>query len=344
MKKYFFLLFGLFFCVSAQAADNILNLYSWSDVIPQSVIQQFEKETGIKVHYSTYDRNEVLYAKLRANSRVGYDVIEPSSYFVDKMRKQGMLEALDKSKISNWHFLNPVLLNPPYDPKNIYSIPYFWGVTGMFVNTHYHPANSIKKWADLWSDKYKDQLLFLDDAREAFSVGLLSLGYKINDENPAHIQQAFLQLKKILPNVKVFSSDTTVSIMIDEDAALGLSWNCDAERAKRENPQISFVYPQEGFVIWVDSFAIAKDAPHKENAYQFLNFLLRPEIAKQASLYSTYATGNLAAQKLLPENIKNDPRIYPTAAYLRKGSFQTDPSEATLALYEKYWEELKMGG
>ncbi len=326
------------------AAEHVVNIYGWSGEVPQSAIYQFEKETGIQVNFSTYENNEVMYSKLRANKNAGYDIVMPSSYFVDRMQRQNMLETLDKTKLPNWKNLNPDLLNPAYDPGSQYSMPFLFGVTGIFVNTRYHTANHVGKWADLWQPQYKNQLLVLDDTREMFSMSLLSLGYSANDQDPAHIKQAFEHLQGLMKNVRVFASDAVASILIDEDATIGMAWNGDAFKASQENPDVTFLYPKEGFVIWVDTFAIPVNAPHKEEAYTFLNFILRPEIGKAVAEYTTFPIANAAGQKLLPEAIRNNPTIYPSKSVLKHGRFQADLRDDTLALYEQYWEQLKMGG
>lgn len=344
MKRIFiFFLFLLLMSTLSFAEKKIVNIYGWSSEIPDFIVRQFEQETGIKVNFSTYENNEIMYAKLRATKHPGYDVIIPSSYFVDRMRRQNMLEKLDKSKMPNWKNLNPDFLNPGYDPKAQYSVPFLWGITGIFFNDGYYAENSIKKWADLWDARFQDKLMLLDDTREAFSMALLTLGYSPNDNNPDHIKAAFLKLKELMKNVKMFSSDMVVSIIIDEDATVGMAWNGDVFKASQENPHIKFVFPEEGFVIWVDNFAIPKNAPHKDTAYVFINFLLRPDIGKAIALYTHFPTTNLSALKLLPPDIRNNPVVYPSKEILRHGQFQTDLSEESLRLYEKYWEELKMG-
>lgn len=186
--------------------------------------------------------------------------------------------------------------------------------------------------------------MLIDDMREVFSIALISLGYSSNDTNPDHIRAAFLKLKELMPNIKVLSSDTLVSIMIDEDATAGMAWNGDTYKASSENPHIKFVFPTDGFVIWVDTLAIPANAPHKEEAYAFINFILRPAIGKDVALLTHFPTANAAAQKLLPADIRNNPIAYPPKEVLKRGQFQLDLPQDTLAIYEKYWEELKMSG
>jgi len=332
----------LFTLTSLAAPKEVVNVYTWAEEIPASVIAAFEKETGIKVNAMSFESNEAMYAKLRASKNLAYDIIEPSSYYIDRMRHLGMLEPLDKNKLPEFKHLDSFFLNLPFDPQSQFSVPFIWGVTGIFVNKNYFPADLEKGWSNLLDAKYRNQLMLLDDPREAFSIGLLMLGYSVNDRDPAHIKQAYLKLRELMPNIRLFNTDAVISILIDEDATIGTSWNGDLFKACLENPKLSFVYPKDGFEIWVDSFAILKTAPHKSNAYKFLNFMLRPEIAKVISLNINYSTANLTAKNSMPAHIKNNPTLYPPQEVLRHGEFQTDIGDKTFALYEKYWEQLKM--
>lgn len=335
---------GIFFLIYSLTAlaDEVVNVYNWSGYISNKIIKQFERETNIHVNYSTYDSNETLYAKLKANPHSGYDIIVPSTYFLDRMRKQGMLQPLDKSKLSNFKNINPQFLNKNYDPNNNYSIPYLWGTTAAVINSHYYPKQSFNRWSDLWSPQYHDKLLLLDDTREVFSMALISLGFSANDTNPEHIKMAYLKLKALLPNIRLFNGEAEQAIYIDEDATIGMGWSGDIYWANQENNDVQYIYPQEGFVIWLDSMAIPKNAPHIDNAYKLIDFLLRPDIAKEISVSLGYATPNQAALKLLPIELQTNPIVYPDKVILKRGQFQTDVGEAN-TLYEKYWELLKIG-
>ena len=326
------------------AQQRIVNVYAWTGEVSDVLVKKFEQETGIKVNFSTYQSNEIMFAKLRAGSASSYDVVMPSSYFVDRMRKQDMLAELDKSKLPNWKNLNPEFLNPAYDSESRYSAPFIWGVTGIFVDSKYFDPKSIRRWPDLWNPRFENQLLMLDDTREIFSMALISLGYSSNDRNSAHINLAFDRLKKLMKNVKVFSSETVISIIVDEDAKVGMCWNGDAYKASRENKDVRFIFPEDGFVMWVDNFAIPKFAPHKDEAHAFINFMLSAESGKTTAMNMSYPIANLAGQKLLPAEIRDNPVIYPPKDVLKRGQFPRDLGEQTLDLYEKFWEELKMSG
>lgn len=333
---------GLLISTMAHAQKNVLNIYAWSGEIPHEIIDQFEKESGIKVNYSIFDNNEIMYTKLRTNPK-GYDLVEPSTYYIERMYKQNMLEKLDKSKLSHYHHIDPFFLNKIYDPQSLYSVPFVWGSTGIFYNADYFKEDDIKSWADFYNPKFFNQLMLLDEIHSVFSSSLKMLGYSVNDKNPAHFNEAYLKIRALKPNIRLFNSDAVISILIDEDATIGMAWSGDVYTAQKENPKLRFVYPTEGFEIWVDHFVLLKNAPHRENAYQFLNFLLRPDIAKAVSLGTNYSTTNLAAKNLMPDAIKKNPILYPSYDILRKGEFISDSGDASSALMEKYWEWLKMG-
>ncbi len=322
------------------AANKVVNVYAWGGEIPTHLIHQFEEETGIHVNFSTYDNNETLYAKLHALSKPIYDVIVPSSYFVERLKKQGLLKELDHTRLPHLKNIDPMFLNNGYDANNQYSVPFIWGATGIFYNEQW-VKNPPHTWHDLWQKTWREQLMLLDDPREVFAMALLSLGYKPNDSNPKHIEEAFNRLKELIPNIKLFASESIQAVLIDEDAHVGSAWNGDVYKAHLENPRIHFVYPKEGFVIWIDCLAILHHAPHPEEAYAFIDFLLRAENAASLARSEGHAITNRAGKALLPEKIRKNPIVYPSAETLKRGVIQSDSSEASLSLYNEYWEKLK---
>lgn len=328
-------------CFSNAYSDRVLNIYTWGSEIPRALIQQFEKDTGIKVNLSNYDGNETMFAKLKASSQPIYDVISPSSYYVTRMQKLDMLTPLDKTKLPNLKNLLPQFTNNTYDPHNAYSIPLVAGMTGIFYNQAKikHPPDD---WNGLWHSKWAGKVMLIDDPREVFSIALISLGYSPNDTDPEHIKQAYKHLLQLIPNIRLFAADGIKTLMIDEDVILGSSWSGDAGRAHQENPDISFLYPRSGFVIWVDTMAIPKGAPHPEEAYAFINYMLRPESAVAVALKEGHAITNAEGIKLLPPEVRNNPVIYPPKEVLARGIFQTDVGEATLNLYSDYWQRFKL--
>ncbi|MCH9643522.1 MAG: spermidine/putrescine ABC transporter substrate-binding protein [Gammaproteobacteria bacterium] len=338
--RYFIL---LLLCIPAiaWATNKELNLYVWGGYVPQSVLNLFEKQTGIHVNISEYDSNEALYAKIKANPHVGYDIIMPSSYFVSRMYKQGMLRKLDLTKISNLHNLNPTLLNKPYDPGNHYSLPYTWGTTGILVNKRFWNTHTIQHWRDFWQPRFYNKLLLYDDSRDVFAMALIKLGYSINDTNPKHIKQAYQQLRKLLPNIRLFNTGAANTIYADSDITIGLAENGDAVTAQQYNPSLVYIYPKDGFPVWVDSMAIPRFAPHYNNALKFINFILRPDVEKLIVLDIGYSTPNLATLKLLPKQYAKNSAFNPSQKTLKRGEFESDTGKAT-QIYLNYWQLLKL--
>lgn len=300
------------------------------------------KETGIKVIYSTYESNETMYAKLKTYKDGAYDLVVPSTYYVDKMRKEGMIQKIDKSKLSNFSNLDPDMLNKPFDPNNDYSIPYIWGATAIGVNGDAVDPKSVTSWADLWKPEYKGSLLLTDDAREVFQMALRKLGYSGNTTDPKEIEAAYNELKKLMPNVAAFNSDNPANPYMEGEVNLGMIWNGSAFVARQAGTPIDVVWPKEGGIFWMDSLAIPANAKNKEGALKLINFLLRPDVAKQVAETIGYPTPNLAARKLLSPEVANDKTLYPDAETIKNGEWQNDVGAAS-SIYEEYYQKLKAG-
>ncbi|MBN1683884.1 MAG: spermidine/putrescine ABC transporter substrate-binding protein [Gammaproteobacteria bacterium] len=342
MKKYL-MIYLLCLSLTTFAKSNVVNVYNWSGYISPQVLTLFEKETGIQVNYSTFDENETLYTKLKADPYSNYDVVVPSCDTVDRMRKEGMLHQLDKSQLPNIKNINPALLNRPFDPHNQYSIPYLWGTTGILINTKYYSPKSIHYWSDLWNPRFKNQVSMMNDPRDVFAVAFIVLGYSINEENPEHIKAAYLKLRALLPNIQSFTGDGSQQMFINEDSHIGMMESGDANEVMRENQNFHYIYPKDGVIIWMDNMAIPAHAPHLENAYRFMNFILRPEIAKMISLSVGFSTPNLKAIASMDKNDRNNRVINPEPEDLKKGQIELDITKAAEKAYYKYWELLKLG-
>lgn len=335
-------LFGALLTSTATAANNdVLYFYNWSEYIPNSVIEDFTDETGIEVMYSTYESNETMYAKLKTHPE-GYDLVVPSTYYVAKMRQQGMLQKIDKSQLQHFSGLDPVNLNKPFDPNNDYSVPYIWGATGIGVNTDFMDKADVSSWTDLWDPKWQGQLLMMDDARELFHIALRKLGYSANTTDPEEIKAAYESLKALMPNVLLFNSDFPANPFLAGEVTLGMLWNGSAYMARQEGASIDMVWPEEGAIFWMDSLAIPADAKNVDAAHKMIDFLLRPENAAKLALQIGYPTPVKAAYPLLPAAFKNNPQIYPPQSVMAAGEWQNDVGDAN-RLYEDYFQRLKAG-
>ena len=337
-----FLATVLLVATTALHAEEKLVVYNWAEYIPASTLADFTKETGIKLEYSTYENNEVMYSKLKLQKGKGYDIVVPSSYLVSKMRQEGLLQEIDKAKLPNLKNLSPELLDKPYDPGNEYSIPYLWGSTGIGVNAKEIDSVTITSWADLWDEKWQGKLLLTDDMREVFNMALKKNDFSTNTTDPDEIKTAYEDLRKLMPNVLVFNADAPREPFLAGDVNWGMIWSGEVIMAQKENPDIQYIFPKEGAGFWMDSFAIPVAAEHADNAHKFINYMLRPEVGKQVVEELGYSTPNMASKALLDENTQQDPVIFPPADIVAKSEFQQDVGDA-IKLYDGYWDKLKTG-
>lgn len=342
MKKWAVALTSGMVMLSANAmANDTVHLYTWTEYVPEGLLDQFTKETGIKVEVSSLESNETMYAKLKIQGKDGgYDVIAPTNYFVSKMAREGMLMELDHSKLPVLSELNPDWLDKSYDKGNKYSVPQLLGAPGIAFNTKDYQGSKFTSWADLWNPEFKDKVQLLDDAREVFNIALLKLGKSPNTTDPAEIKAAYDELLKLRPNVLAFSSDNPANSFISGEVSLGQLWNGSVRIAKKEQAPVDMVYPKEGPVLWVDNLAIPSNAKNPEAAYKLINYLLSAPVAEKLTLAIGYPTSNVKALPNLPKEITEDPAIYPPADILKNSQWQDDVGDA-IELYEKYYQELK---
>lgn len=341
MKK---ILIALCLCLTVFACSKKdkkeINVFNWSEYIPNEVLKQFEKESGIKVNYTTYDSNEAMYAKIKVLDGAGYDVIVPSTYYISKMRKEGLLQKIDHSKISNLKEFNPKLMNQNFDPNNDYSIPFMWGTTAIGVNAKYINPDNVTSWKDLWNPAYKGKVMLQNDMREVFHVALHHLGFSGNTDNATEIKKAYDKLKQLMPSVRLLNSDSPKVPFLNEEVYIGLMWSGEAFMAHAENPDIKYIYPKDGAVIWTDNFAIPSKAKNVDYAYQFIDFISRPEISATISKELGYTSPVTKASEYMDNDTKTNRTIYPNDIDLEMAEFQVDVGPA-ITVYEKYWEKLR---
>jgi spermidine/putrescine-binding protein len=324
-----------------------LNLYAWSEYIPQALLDGFSEQTGIKVNYDTYSSNEELLAKLQAGAS-GYDVIIPSDYTVSILINQGLLEELDMAKIPNFSNIDEQFKAPYFDPENKYSVPYQWGTTGLVINRD-KVSQPITKWADLWDPAFEGKLVMLDDSREVIGLVLNTLGYDVNTTDPNELEEAKAKLIELMPNIKLFDSDSPKTALLAGEVWMGQTWNGEAAIAHSENPAIDYICPEEGLGIWIDNLSVPKGAPHKDAAFAFLNYVLDPKASILITQEFPYSNPNKAALELMKtenpdlyESYIGFPATNPSPECVDNGHFIEDVGEAT-ALYDKIWTEVKGG-
>jgi spermidine/putrescine-binding protein len=334
-------------CGGAKVGEKVVNLYAWSEYVPQALLDGFTKKTGITVNYDTYSSNEELLAKLQAGAS-GYDVIIPSDYTVSIMVNQGFLEPLDKSKIPNFANIGKSFQNQEYDPGNKYTVPYQWGTSCLVVDTG-KVTRPITKWADLWDPEFAGKIVLLDDEREVLGMALVVLGYDKNSTDSAQLEEAKQKFLELAPNVKLYDSDSPKTALLSGEVWLGMTWNGEAALAHQENPDIAYIIPEEGCTIWYDNLAIPKGAPHMDAAHMLINYVLDAKASLLITAEFPYSNPNVAALELMKTQ---DPDAYaaymdyaatnPSAEDMKRLHFIKDVGQATTA-WDRIWTEVKGG-
>ena len=295
-----------------QPKGEVLNLFCWSEYVPQSVIAAFTQETGVKVNVENYDSNEKMLAKMLAGG-AKYDLVQPSEYVVESLIKQGRLEELNHANLPNFKNLDAKFTNMPHDPGNKHSVPWMAGSVGIVVNTE-KIADEVAGYADVFSGKYKRRIVVLDDNREIVSWAIATLGIPINDINKDTLAKAKPVVKGWLPQVKAFDSDSPKTKFLKGDVDIGIVWSGEAAILWQESKgsgKFRFVLPKEGAHMFVDSLCIPKGAPHRETAEKFINHILKPDISTLISKDFPYTNPNKAARELLSKEQLANPASYP---------------------------------
>jgi len=293
-----------------------LSVFCWSEYIPQSVIDQFTKETGIQVSVENYASNEEMLAKLMAGGGE-YDIIQPSEYVVEALIAQKLLHPIDKTKIPNLSNIAPQFLKMGFDPDNSFSVPFMAGTVGIVVNTELI-KDDIKSFADVFKPENKGKIVVLDDAREITAWALLSQGLPINDMSDANLEKVKPVLANWLPMVKVFDSDSPKTALLNGDVAIGVVWGGEGAILLQSDPKFRWIIPAEGTHLFIDSLAIPKTAKNVDNAEAFMNFILRTDISKQISDAFPYTNPNLAARKILTEEQIRNKASFPSDEEIAK--------------------------
>ncbi|MBF8151911.1 ABC transporter substrate-binding protein [Exiguobacterium sp. A1_3_1] len=323
------------------SGKNVLNIYNWGDYIDPALIKQFEKESGIKVVYQTFDSNEAMLTKIEQGGTT-YDIAVPSDYAIAKMIDEKLVVPIDHQKIPNLKNIDSRFLDLSFDPNNKYSIPYFWGTVGIVYNKDLIDGKKPTSWKDLWDPKLKNQILLADGAREVMGMSLNSLGYSLNETDESKLQEAKANLMRLTPNVKAIVGDEIKLLLANEEAGLGVVWSGDANEIMSENENLDYVIPKEGSNVWFDNVVIPKTAKNVEGAHEFINFMLRPDISAKNADYVGYSTPNKEGLKLLDKSVRTDERFYPDKQVTDTLEVYENLGKKMLAHYNELFLEFKM--
>ena len=314
---------------SVNPGDQItLNVYNWGQYISDGsddcldVIAAFEEAyPHIKVNYSTYESNEVMYTKL-AGGGITVDVIIPSDYMIARMIEEDMLLELDFSNIPNYQYIDDNFKNTVYDPENKYSVPYAWGTVGIVYNTEYVDEADLTGWNLLWNEKYDDKILMYDNSRDAFGIAQLMLGYSLNTTDEQELRECAELLARQKPYVQQYVMDQIFDLMQNEEAWIAPCYAGDFVTMAAENEDLAFYRPEEGFNLFIDALCVPNTCQQKEAAELFINFLCEPEIAAGNMEWICYSTPlkREAVEEFLGAEILDDPVAYPSDEEITKGS------------------------
>jgi len=343
-----------------QAAERVVNFYNWSNYMAPGVLEDFTKETGIKVVYDTFDANETLETRLLAG-KSGYDVVVPTAYFLQRQIQAKIFQKLDKSKLPNLANAWPVVTKQLaiYDPGNQYAANYMWGTTGIGYNVKMvqkilGPDAKIDSWDIVFKPenlaKFKDcGIHMLDSADDIFPAALGYLGLDPNSTKQVDLEKAADLVSKIRPSVRKFHSSEYLSALATGEICLVVGWSGDVMQARaraaeaKSDVEIGYTIPKQGAQMFFDNLAIPADAQHVAEAYELINYLYRPEVAAKNSDFLSYANGNLASQKLVDPKILDDKNIYPDEATLKKLFVITARDPATQRIINRLWTKVKTG-
>lgn len=359
MKKFVAILFAVVMvcstalpaAISASAVDTsslagtTINVYNWGEYISDGsegsmdVNAEFTKRTGIKVNYNNYDTNENMYAKLKSDG-VSFDIVIPSDYMIERLIAEGMLQKIDFSNIPNYKYIDAKYKGLYFDPEDAYSVPYNVGMVGLIYNTKL-VKEAPTSWNVMWDEQYKGKILMFDNPRDAFGIAQKLLGQSFNTTDEAEWKAAAEKLKEQKLVLQGYVMDDIFRKMENGEAAIAPYYAGDFITMYDNNPDLAFVYPQEGVNVFVDSICIPKNAKNKAAAEAYINFLLDPDIAVENANYLGYATPNTAVLARDDYELKGNEYLYPTQEKMPKTEYFYNLPQNTLTLMTDLWSELK---
>ncbi|MDB5474543.1 MAG: potF [Phenylobacterium sp.] len=335
-----------------------LNIYNWSDYIDPALIDQFSRETGVKVRYDTFDSNEVLETKVLQGA-TGYDLVVPSNHNLPRYITAGAVQPLDKARLPNLKNLDPAVVArmQAFDPGQKYAVPYMQGTIGIGYNVD-AVAKRLGKPVDSWAVVFDPANLaklqdcgvyFLDASEDMYAVALHYLGKDPNSTTPADYAQATDLLVKARPYVRKFHSSAYIDALANGDICVAVGYSGDVLQAKaraaeaRNGVKLAYAIPREGSQVWYDLFVVPADAPHAANAHRFLDFMLRPEVIAKASNHTHYANANGPAKALVDRALRDDPNVYPPPEVEKRLFVTTTKDQALLREVNRQWTRVLTG-
>lgn len=337
MKRRAFLA-GTLAAAACTSSERRLNIFNWSDYVAPSTIPDFEREFHCRVRYGTYESAPEMLAKILSGNS-GWDIVFPSAEFVPPIVQLGLFQPLDHHLLKNLGALEPMFQNPPWDPGLRYSVPYMHGTTGILYQKSLAP---ITAWADLWNGRLRGKITMLDDPPEVFAACLKKIGCSLNSSDPDQLRRAAKQAVDQKPLLRAYLNAEVRDQMIAGDVGAAQAWAVTAGQAIAAAPgKLDYAFPTEGFARYADNVAILRESRRVDLAHQFIDYLLRPEVAAAIVEATQTATANAAAQRLLPASVRENPVLYPPPEILARGEWFEAQSSASQKLRDRLWTEIK---
>ena len=322
------------------SAEGVLNLYNWGNYTSPEMLAKFEAETGIKVTVTDYDSNTTALAKIEAGGH-GFDLVVPSANFISIFRDLGLIQELDLSKIPNHANIAPEWMNVEWDPGRKWSVPWQWGTTGVGVNTSVYDGdiNTSAIWLDP-PEELKGKINVTPEVMDVVNLAVMYVGGEVCTEDTEVLKKARDALMAAKPHW--MSMDYGMEDkMATGDVPASVYWNGGILRARLKNPDVAYGYPREGYIVWMDSVTLLKDAQNVDNAYAFLNFIALPENAGMISAFARYANGIAGSDPFMPEDMKTAPEVVVPEEFRAAGHFLPTCSPKAQEYITAIWTELQ---
>ncbi len=315
-----------------------LNVFNWSNYVAPETIPEFEREHGVRVRYATYESNEEMFAKVMSGNS-GWDVVFPSNYFVRPLVDYGLAARLDLSRLSNARELESRFRAPSWDPNLEWCVPYMWGGSGIAYSRSVAPAPAA--WRDLWSERLRGRLTMLDDPAEVLGACLKKLGRLLNSTDETDLRRAEREAIAQKPLLRAYLNAEVRDQLVAGDVLAAQLWATTAAQAMESSPALAFAWPTEGFALYADCAVILRESRRRELAHAFLDYLLRPAVAARVVQATRTATANAAARALLPQDLRDNPVLYPPPDVLARGEWFAAMPAAAQRLRDRLWTQIK---
>lgn len=329
-------------CKNQKEDGEVLTILNYGKYFDPNALEQFEKETGIKVKYEEYESPEEMYTKYKAGS-IDYDLLCTSDYMVQRLMEENEALPINYENTPEYKNIDKKIIeaSASFDPKHKYTIPYFYGTVGILYNTKEVTASETDSWNILWNKKYNGKIIMENSVRDCFLVPLKQMGYSLNTTDPKELEEALTMLKEQKPLVYAYFVDETGDEMAAGNASLAVVYSGEAAYAQSLSDELAYNVPKEGSNLWIDAWFIPKTCKNKQNAEKFLDFLCREDIAAMNFDYVYYATPNTAVFDSLDEETKQDKTIFPDSSIIENCETFTNLDKKATNLYNQLWKELK---